>query len=169
MWRSVGVPFQIVMSDMDHCSQQYGGDGVYGLSGGMDGGRFNSYGFEAAGRGGAAVGSTGSTALYHHNGAKYGFNMNGRANGGADGKMNGLHGPKHKRGDIDRECTSLTTHRCARLGDVDVVLTKYVQSTGSREHVWRISLGRSRNFARTSMAAATSRRSLRRVCRNTAT
>lgn len=23
----------------------------------------------------------------------------------ADSKMNGLHGPKHKRGDIDRECT----------------------------------------------------------------
>ena len=76
---------------------------MYNLNDGIDSGHFNSYGFEAAGRG-AAVGSTGSTALYHHNGAKYGFNMNGRPNSGADGKMNGLHGPKHKRGDIDREC-----------------------------------------------------------------
>ena len=103
------------MSDLYHRSQQYGGDGVYGLSSGIDGGRFNSYGFEAAGRS-AAVGSTGSTALYHHNGAKYGFNMNGRPNGGPDGKMNGLHGPKHKRGDIDRECTSLTTPLCSAIG-----------------------------------------------------
>ncbi|KAI0735686.1 ARM repeat-containing protein [Earliella scabrosa] len=91
--------FNSIQSGID---EQYGGDGVYGLPGTIEGGRFNSYGFEAAGRG-AAVGSTGSTALYHHNGAKYGFNMNGRPNGGADGKMNGLHGPKHKRGDIDRE------------------------------------------------------------------
>ncbi|KAI8983345.1 ARM repeat-containing protein [Trametes punicea] len=79
--------------------QQYGSDGVYGLTSGIDAGRFNSYGFEGNARG-AAVGATGSTALYHHNGAKYGFNMNGHPNG-VNGKMNGLHGPKHKRGDID--------------------------------------------------------------------
>ena len=77
---------------------------MYGLAGSLEGNNFNAYGFEAVGRG-AAVGGTGSTALYHHNGAKYGFSMNARANG-ADGKMNGLHGPKHKRGDIDRECAS---------------------------------------------------------------
>ncbi|CDO70932.1 hypothetical protein BN946_scf184829.g40 [Trametes cinnabarina] len=77
--------------------EQYGSEGVYGLSGGIDGGNFNSYGFEANGRGAAA----GSTALYHHNGAKYGFGMNGQPNGSVNGKMNGLHGPKHKRGDID--------------------------------------------------------------------
>lgn len=29
--------------------------------------------------------------------------MNGRP-AAPDGKMNGLHGPKHKRGDMDREC-----------------------------------------------------------------
>lgn len=86
--------------------QQYSGDNVYGLSGGMDNDRFNSYGFEQNGRG-SAVGGTGSTALYHHNGAKYGFSVNGRPSPVAvDSKMNGLHGPKHKRGDIDRECTS---------------------------------------------------------------
>lgn len=48
-------------------------------------------------------GGTGSTALYHHNGSRYGLGLNSRPNG-VDGKMNGLHGPKHKRGDIDREC-----------------------------------------------------------------
>ncbi|KAI0719110.1 ARM repeat-containing protein [Cerioporus squamosus] len=92
------LSFNSIQNGID---EQYGGDGVYGLSGGIDNSSYNSYGFEAGGRG-AGVGSTGSTALYHHNGAKYGFNMNGRPNG-ADGKMNGLHGPKHKRGDIDRE------------------------------------------------------------------
>ncbi|EJF58468.1 ARM repeat-containing protein [Dichomitus squalens] len=93
------LSFNSIQSGID----EYGGDGAYGLPGGIEGGRYNSYGFEAAGRGAGGVGATGSTALYHHNGAKYGFNMNGRPNGAADGKMNGLHGPKHKRGDIDRE------------------------------------------------------------------
>ncbi|TFK88529.1 ARM repeat-containing protein [Polyporus arcularius HHB13444] len=89
------LSFNSIQNGID---DQYGGDGVYGLS---ENGSYNTYGFEAGSRG-AGGGSTGSTALYHHNGAKYGFNMNGRPNG-ADGKMNGLHGPKHKRGDIDRE------------------------------------------------------------------
>jgi hypothetical protein len=44
--------------------------------------------------------------LYHHNGSRYGLGVGGRANG-ADSKMNGLHGPKHKRGDVDRECEYL--------------------------------------------------------------
>ena len=115
--------FQILMLTQHHHPQQYGGDGVYGLPGGIEGGRYNSYGFEAAGRGAGAVGATGSTALYHHNGAKYGFNVNGRPNGGgADGKMNGLHGPKHKRGDIDRECTSYLVF----LAVTGVVLTSLV-------------------------------------------
>ena len=46
-------------------------------------------------------GSSGSTALYHHNGTRYGLGL-GRG-GAPDGKMNGLHGPKHKRGDMDRK------------------------------------------------------------------
>ncbi|KAH9850656.1 ARM repeat-containing protein [Lenzites betulinus] len=91
------LSFNSIQSGMD---DQYGSESMYGLSGGMDNG-YNSYGFEANGRGSAA-GGTGSTALYHHNGAKYGFSMNGRPNA-VDGKMNGLHGPKHKRGDVDRE------------------------------------------------------------------
>ncbi|KAI0325634.1 ARM repeat-containing protein [Cubamyces sp. BRFM 1775] len=93
------LSFNSIQGGLD--DHQYGSEGVYGLGGGMDSGRFNSYGFEVNGRA-AGVGATGSTALYHHNGAKYGFSMNGRPNG-VDGKMNGLHGPKHKRGDIDRE------------------------------------------------------------------
>ncbi|EIW65056.1 ARM repeat-containing protein [Trametes versicolor FP-101664 SS1] len=94
------LSFNSIQSGMD---DQYSGDSVYGLSGGMDNDRFNSYGFEQNGRG-SAVGGTGSTALYHHNGAKYGFSVNGRPSPAAvDSKMNGLHGPKHKRGDIDRE------------------------------------------------------------------
>ncbi|KAF8436332.1 armadillo-type protein [Boletus edulis BED1] len=49
--------------------------------------------------GAMANGSSGSTTLYHHNGSRYGL---GLGQGGApDGNMNGLHGPKHKRGDMD--------------------------------------------------------------------
>ncbi|KAI0078486.1 ARM repeat-containing protein [Panus rudis PR-1116 ss-1] len=65
----------------------------------MDGQRFNGYPYENAR---VANGNGGSTALYHHNGARYGLGLNGRA-AAVDSKMNGLHGPKHKRGDIDRE------------------------------------------------------------------
>ncbi|VDB93348.1 unnamed protein product [Peniophora sp. CBMAI 1063] len=54
-----------------------------------------AYGAGAYGQG------TGSTALYQHNGTRYGLGL-GRTNGG-DAKINGIHGPKHKRGDIDRE------------------------------------------------------------------
>lgn len=36
--------------------------------------------------------------------SRYGLGLTGRGNAGTDGKMNGLHGPKHKRGDMDREC-----------------------------------------------------------------
>lgn len=75
---------------------------VYDMNGGMDNGRYSDYGYENGGRIPSANGGAGSTALYHHNGTKYGLGINGRQNG--DSKMNGLHGPKHKRGDIDREC-----------------------------------------------------------------
>lgn len=62
----------------------------------------NDYGYGLDSDGQLGNGSAGSTALYHHNGSRYGLGMNGRANG-ADTKMNGLHGPKHKRGDVDRK------------------------------------------------------------------
>lgn len=81
--------------------QQYA-DSVYNLD---DNGSYNSYGFETSSRGGSGPNSTsGSTALYHHNGSRYGLGIAARPNGGADSKMNGLHGPKHKRGDVDHEC-----------------------------------------------------------------
>ncbi|TFK76682.1 ARM repeat-containing protein [Pluteus cervinus] len=88
--------------------EHYGLDGVYGLNGGLDNGRLG-YGFDATARANAVsaaiTNASGSTALYHHNGTRYGLGLGGRpaSLGPADGKMNGLHGPKHKRGDMDRE------------------------------------------------------------------
>ncbi|RDB28480.1 Pumilio domain-containing protein C6G9.14 [Hypsizygus marmoreus] len=84
---------------------QYSLESVYGINGGLDTNRYNSYGYD--GRAGAnpsvpSNGTSGSTALYHHNGSRYGLGIPGRVNG-LDNKMNGLHGPKHKRGDMDRE------------------------------------------------------------------
>ncbi|KAL1747290.1 ARM repeat-containing protein [Schizophyllum fasciatum] len=70
----------------------------YGLGAGIEG----RYGYGFDGSNGSPE-TTGSTALYHHNGARYGLGIPGRGPGGLDNKMNGLHGPKHKRGDMDRE------------------------------------------------------------------
>ncbi|KAJ8580278.1 ARM repeat-containing protein [Rhizopogon salebrosus TDB-379] len=70
---------------------------AYGLNGQMDN-QFNYEVDSSARSSQGANGSSGSTALY--NGTRYGLHV-GRGNGGADGKMNGLHGPKHKRGDMD--------------------------------------------------------------------
>jgi hypothetical protein len=75
--------------------EPYGVDSGYGLTGGLDSGRYNGYP--------GANNTSGSTALYHHNGSRYGLGIPGRANSGVDSKMSGLHGPKHKRGDMDRE------------------------------------------------------------------
>ncbi|KAI0320995.1 ARM repeat-containing protein [Amylostereum chailletii] len=78
-------------------SQSYNSDGGYILNG-----NGSPYSYEGESHSsGPQIGGTGSTALYHHNGSRYGLGMGGRTNG--DGKMNGLHGPKHKRGDMDRE------------------------------------------------------------------
>jgi hypothetical protein len=86
-------------------------DPMYALSGGVENDPYDGYGYESSGRGGVSPsgpphnGTSGSTALYHHNGSRYGLGNPGRGHaGGAEAKMNGLHGPKHKRGDIDREC-----------------------------------------------------------------
>jgi hypothetical protein len=63
-----------------------------------------SYAFDSNGRPSSALNATtGSMALYHHNGSRYGL-LPGQSAGGVDSKMNGLHGPKHKRGDVDSEC-----------------------------------------------------------------
>ncbi|KAH8101368.1 ARM repeat-containing protein [Cristinia sonorae] len=92
-----------VPSTLDDGSQSaFAVDSSYGMNGGLDSARYGSYGGYDSGRLSSANSTTGSTALYHHNGSRYGLGLNGRPNG-ADGKMNGLHGPKHKRGDIDRE------------------------------------------------------------------
>jgi len=88
--------------------QQYDLDSAYGINGGLENNRYNNYGYEANGRSSTSSaptnGTSGSTALYHHNGSRYGLGLPGRTNHAtADNKMNGLHGPKHKRGDMDRE------------------------------------------------------------------
>ncbi|KZS90312.1 ARM repeat-containing protein [Sistotremastrum niveocremeum HHB9708] len=80
---------------------QYGGnDHVYNLSASADN-RFNTYGFESSNR---PTNNPGSTALYQ-NSSRYGLGLGGTANNNRvasqDTKMNGLHGPKHKRGDAD--------------------------------------------------------------------
>ena len=87
-------------------------DSVYGIANGVDNTRYNNYGFESGSRGNpnnpAAVVNTnlaGSAGFYHpQSGPRYGLGLPPRTNSGVDGKMNGLHGPKHKRGDMDREC-----------------------------------------------------------------
>ncbi|KAF7340109.1 RNA-binding protein [Mycena venus] len=126
----------------DTLQQQYGGgmDSVYGLNG--DG--YNSYGFESGGRGGVNSTGTGSTALYHHNGSRYGLGLPARTNSGAgDGKMNGLHGPKHKRGDMDREFNRFAGTRLEDLqGEIPALCKdqhgcRYLQKKleeGSAEH-----------------------------------
>ncbi|KAH9947956.1 ARM repeat-containing protein [Amylocystis lapponica] len=96
------LTFNSIQGDMDEL-QPYGVESMYGLNGGLDSARYNSYGFEQNGRMGGVNSGTGSTALYHHHGSRYGLAINGRPASGADSKMNGLHGPKHKRGDVDRE------------------------------------------------------------------
>jgi len=116
---------------------QYGADPNFSLQSSNVDSRFGGYsgsqgsnmdmgsnGLDSQGgipRGGA---NTGSTALYHHHGSRYGLGAvsngssapNGQAGSrmvssgssvGGDSKI-GLHGSKHKRGDIDRECEYLT-------------------------------------------------------------
>ncbi|KDQ32435.1 hypothetical protein PLEOSDRAFT_1100920 [Pleurotus ostreatus PC15] len=59
---------------------------------------------------------SGSTALYRHNGSRYGLSAPARPSvGGRDSKMGGLHGPKHNRGDIDREFNRLAGTRLEDL------------------------------------------------------
>ncbi|KAI9460174.1 ARM repeat-containing protein [Lactarius psammicola] len=86
-------PYDNFDSGYDDPLHPYGGDAsVYGMNNSvgnpMDDRRFNSYG------NGNGLASTGSTALYHHHGSRYGLGIGGRV--ASDGKMNGLHGPKHR-------------------------------------------------------------------------
>jgi hypothetical protein len=96
---SLCLPIFFLFGNLTYIAQPYGGDtAVYGLNNSvgntLDDRRFNSYGNGLAG--------AGSTALYHHHGSRYGLGIGSRV--ASDGKMNGLHGPKHRRGDVDREC-----------------------------------------------------------------
>ncbi|KAK2461726.1 hypothetical protein APHAL10511_006189 [Amanita phalloides] len=85
----------------------YAMDPMYALDNGLEGNRYSSYNFDTTTRNtgppNAASTTTGSTALYHHNGTRYGLGLPVRAGAPTENKLNGFHGPKHKRGDIDRE------------------------------------------------------------------
>ena len=50
---------------------------------------------------------------YGQNAGRYGMMGSGR--GVADGKVNGFHGVKQKRGDMDRECKSMNASVSLRL------------------------------------------------------
>ncbi|KAF8525221.1 ARM repeat-containing protein [Hysterangium stoloniferum] len=108
------------MDDSLQVSNYYSCDGVYGasnnLSNGLpEGNRYNSYGFDQHGRmNSTQAAGAGSTALYHHHGSRYGLGLGSRMVG-PDSKMNGLHGPKHKRGDIDREFNRFAGTRLEEL------------------------------------------------------
>jgi len=82
--------------------KQYTVDPVYNINDELGDEQYG-YGLDSNARLNNGIGNSGgSTALYHHNGTRYGLGLPGRV-GGADTKMNGLHGPKHKRGDVDRK------------------------------------------------------------------
>jgi hypothetical protein len=85
----------------------YAMDSAYALDGGIDGGGYSGYNFDAPALNSVPSSipgtTTGSTALYHHNGTRYGLGLPVRNGGPAENKLNGLTGPKHKRSDIDRE------------------------------------------------------------------
>jgi len=81
------------------------------VNGAIEGSHFNNYGFETNGRAnapasnGTSPNTNGPATMYStQQGARYGLGIPVRNGAGADSKMNGLHGPKHKRGDMDREC-----------------------------------------------------------------
>jgi hypothetical protein len=80
-------------------------DSIYGINGAVDTSRFNNYGFESVARpnvGNLVNGNPGAALYSAQTASRYGLGMPNRGNP-ADSKMNGLHGPKHKRGDMDRE------------------------------------------------------------------
>ncbi|KAF7319842.1 RNA-binding protein [Mycena kentingensis (nom. inval.)] len=123
---------------------QYGGgmDSVYGLNG-LDNNSYGSYGFDSGRSASRSDSTSGSTALYHHNGSRYGLGIPSRNNSGVDGKMNGLHGPKHKRGDMDREFNRFAGTRLEDLqGEIPALCKdqhgcRYLQKKleeGSAEH-----------------------------------
>ncbi|KAF5356163.1 hypothetical protein D9756_003987 [Leucocoprinus leucothites] len=90
-----GMNFNTMQSSPD----DYGLESPYGLP--IDGGRYSA--------------STGSTALYQQNSPRFGLGLGARTGAGAqDGKMNGLHGPKHRR-DMDREFNRFTGTRLEDL------------------------------------------------------
>ncbi|KAF8588456.1 ARM repeat-containing protein [Ramaria rubella] len=120
------LSFGSIQQNMDDPLQYSNGgsggqdNGMYGMNNNLNNGigegtRYNSYGFDQHGRmNSTQTTGAGSTALYHHHGSRYGLGLGGRMVG-PDSKMNGLHGPKHKRGDIDREFNRFAGTRLEEL------------------------------------------------------
>jgi hypothetical protein len=118
------------------------------------------YGLDANGRlSNGLNGAAGSTALYHHNGSRYGLSLAGRVTS-ADAKMNGLHGPKHKRGDVDRTYF-------VRL--LITLISCHIQSTGLLALGLRIYKAKLQAFVRINTVADICRRSSKKVYQNTVT
>lgn len=84
-------------------SDQY--QSIYGINNAVDA-RFNAYGFETAHPSiNSSSGVNGAVGnVYPHNAPRYGLVLPGRTPSGGDTKPNGLHGAKHKRAEVDREC-----------------------------------------------------------------
>jgi hypothetical protein len=113
----------------------------------LDVNRYSNYGGYPSGRLSAASGDI--NGLYPSNGARYGLGLGGGRLGGIDNKINGLGGPKHKRGDIDRECKLL-------LADVSQFLfltLRRLQSIDSQGPVSRICKAIYLHYAKISMDA----------------
>lgn len=80
--------------------RQYGLETTYGMGGEIN--PYASYGYEGP-QGGINVHGSGGYQAPRY---PVGMQRGGVTGPPMDGKMNGLHGPKHKRGDVDRECGS---------------------------------------------------------------
>lgn len=145
-------------------------DSVYGIANGVDNTRYNSYGFESGGRGNTSnpvavvnTNTAGTAGLYHsQNGTRYGLGLPARSNPGVDGKMNGLHGPKHKRGDMDRECMF-------SIRFLQISVNIFIQSTDLQALVLKIFRERFLLYAKINMDVDTCKKSLKKVSQNIVT
>lgn len=101
----------------DILKQKYDVESIYGLNNGvLDDEDYGGYRYDSSEHmdGNASV-VGGSPALYQSNGTRYGLGTGVRLNS-VENKMNGLHGPKHKRGDgVDRDCNLTDVSCCASI------------------------------------------------------
>lgn len=140
-------------------------DSMYSLNGSLESNRYAGYNFDPTPRSpvppNAGSNTTGSTALYHHNGTRYGLGLPVRAGAPAENKLNGLHGgPKHKRGDVDRECmSSFANHNV-------VLMSCSIKSTVLLVPASKIFKEKYHLFAEINMGAGICKRNWRKVWPN---